>query len=737
MKHLLALLTVTTGAFPLLAEDGPLDATYLRTHALTRGFMLGRPTRPQPTPDGKAVLFLRSDGPRSSRLALHEFDTATGKCQVLLSPERLLKGTAEKLTPEEKARRERMRITAGGFTDFQLSADGSQVLTMLSGRLFLFERTKGTVRELKTGAGTLQDPKFSPDAKKVAYVRNFDVAVYDLAADRETSITTGGSAKLTHGLAEFVAQEEMSRFSGMWWSPDSRLIVYEEANADGVETWHVADPARPESAGHPTFYPRPGMANVQVRLGVIPVRGGTTVWIQWDEKKYPYLAQVRWDKHGPLGVTVQTRDQKELVLLQADPKTGQTTPLVAETDPTWVPLHQDGPLWFADGTFVRTGEPRSKPGGPRLEHRSADGKLLKVLAGRKEGYQGLVAVEPNSRRVFFRASLDPTQSLLFARSVGSDKLLSLTGEPGIHGAAFSEDHSVYVIHRQSSSAMPQTTVHKANGDRIGELPSVALDPPFQPRFELVKIGADPGFYASIVRPRNFDEKKKYPVLVDVYGGPGHNRVLMPMNTRLLDQWLADQGFVVVSIDNRGTPGRGRDWERAVYQKFGTVPLEDQVAGLEALTRRFPEMDRERIGIVGWSFGGYLSALAVLRRPDVFKAAVAGAPVTDWLDYDTHYTERYLGVPAKKDDPAYREASLLTYAKDLKRPLLLIHGTADDNVYFRHTLRLADVLFREGKEFDLLPLAGLTHMVPDPVVMERLWTRIARHFQKHLGAPAPR
>ncbi len=242
-----------------------------------------------------------------------------------------------------------------------------------------------------------------------------------------------------------------------------------------------------------------------------------------------------------------------------------------------------------------------------------------------------------------------------------------------------------------------------------------------------------GFYAAVIRPHGFDPKKKYPVIVDVYGGPGHNHVVAAMRNWLIDQWLADQGFIVVAIDNRGTPGRGRDWERALYKKFGSVPLDDQVAGLQALGKKYPELDLNRVGIVGWSFGGYMSALAALKRPDIFKAAVAGAPVTDWEDYDTHYTERYLGQP-KEHPEAYKEASLLTYADKLERPLLLVHGTADDNVYFRHTLKLADALFRAGKDFELLPLSGLTHMVPDPVVTQRLYSRIAGHFHKHLGKP---
>ncbi|MFL5245485.1 MAG: S9 family peptidase [Gemmataceae bacterium] len=254
-----------------------------------------------------------------------------------------------------------------------------------------------------------------------------------------------------------------------------------------------------------------------------------------------------------------------------------------------------------------------------------------------------------------------------------------------------------------------------------------------PKAELVKAGAEPGFYSMILRPHGFDSRKRYPVALHVYGGPKHQMVLAAMNTRLLDQWLADQGFIVIALDGRGTPGRGREWERSLSKHFGSIPLDDQIAGLQALGKRYPELDLDRVGVFGWSFGGYLSGLAVLRRPDIFKASVAGAPVVDWLDYDSHYTERYLGLPDQNAE-AYKEASLLTYAADLKQPLLILHGTADDNVFFRHSLKLADALFRAGKDFEILPLPGLTHMVPDPVVMQRLHGRIAQHFKKHLGEP---
>jgi dipeptidyl-peptidase-4 len=350
-----------------------------------------------------------------------------------------------------------------------------------------------------------------------------------------------------------------------------------------------------------------------------------------------------------------------------------------------------------------------------------------------ESFEELIDVDPRADQVVYRCMLTPVRSTLFRLTLDSDKLTRLDKELGVQSAVFAKNHSLYVETLTSTAAMPKTTVHKATGELVGELPSVALEPPFALNTKTVEVGDEPGFYAYIVRPHDFDKAKRYPVILHVYGGPTHLMVQDAMGGRLLDQWLADQGFLVAALDNRGTPGRGRDWEKAVSKRLGSVPLEDQVAGLRALGKRFPEMDLDRVGVYGWSFGGYLSALAVLKAPDVFKAAVAGAPVVDWLDYDTHYTERYLGLP-DADAEAYKEASLLTYAADLKRPLLLVHGTADDNVYFRHTLKLTNALFRAGKDFDLLPLAGMTHMTPDPVVTQRLYERIAAHFQKHLDRP---
>ena len=720
-------------------EPKPLDASFLRQYAETRGYMLGRPVAIKPTPDGKHVLFLRSTATNPKR-SLFEFDVAIGKTRELLTPEALLNGAEENVSPEEKARRERMRLTASGFADFHLNDEGTTILLPLSGRLFLYERSTGKISELKIPTGSLIDPKWSPDGRYVSYVRGQDLFVDMLPLDVEVAITAGGSAVKTHGLAEFVAQEEMGRFSGYWWSPDSKSIVYEEVDHTGVETWYVADPTKPEQKPQPQYYPRPGKKNVGVKLRIAPVGGpGMPVEIEWDRSKYEYLAAVRWDKHGPLTIQVQDRKQQEICLFRVDPKTGKTTKLLEEKDVAFTNLRQDMPRWLPDQKhFIWISE---EGGAPALQHRKADGELSDVSILTSEGFQSLVHIAPERGEIAFMASEDPTQAHVYYGPYSPElknwkapfKAPKRIGAgPAVESSVFSENKGTFVLTRTLPGQMPKSVVYTRE-KIVGTLPSVAIEPSFTPKVTFEKLGDDDGLYTAILRPHGFDPAKKYPVIVDVYGGPHHLHVVQANRNWLLPQWLADQGFIVVAIDNRGTPGRGRDWERAIYQTFGTVPLEDQVRGLKRLGAKYPEMDLDRVGITGWSFGGYMSALAVLKRPDIYKAAVAGAPVTDWEDYDTHYTERYLGLlPESKK--AYEDASLLPLAAKLERPLLLVHGTADDNVYFRHTLRLTDALFRAGKDFEVLPLPGLTHMVPDPVVTERLWTRVAGHFQKHLGKP---
>jgi dipeptidyl-peptidase-4 len=711
-------------AMPAFAESADTDH-YLQTWAETQNFSLGQPIEAMPTADGKSVIFLRSDSSRDRTTGLYRFDVASGQTEKLAAPEKLLGDQSGNLSPEEKMRRERTRTKVTGITSFELSEDGDQIAFTLPGALFVYRLGTKSLAKLKTGAGDAIDPTFSPDGRKIAYVRDYNLFVYDLEKDEERAITTGATESHSCGLAEFVAQEEMDRRKGFWWLEDNRTIVYQVNDSSRVELWYVGDPAAPQNPPYPSRYPRPGKENVDVRLAVGNADGidnaSTAVrWIEWDRKKYPYLVRVSPTKFGPLTITVETRDQHELALLDANPETGATRPLLKEDDPAWVNIDQSVPAWLPSHEFVWTSE---KEGAWQLELRHADGSLDKVVVPPEKGLQHFSGV--TGSYLFFLAGKNPSESDLWGADPSNTELTKLAG--GFHKVSLSENGAPVLADTASApDSLAKTLVRRTDGSVLGALPSVAEEPPFFPRIEFTDDSTK--FVSSIVRPRDFDGSKRYPVIVDVYAGPGLNRVEKIAEPYLIDQWLADQGYVVVSFDGRGTPGRGRDWERAIYQKFGEIPLADQVSALAGLAAKHPEMDLKRVGITGWSFGGYMSALAVLRRPDIFKAAVAGAPVTDWLDYDTQYTERYLGLPG---EDVYAGSSLIGDAPKLSRPLLLIHGTADDNVYFRHSLKLMDALEKAGRPFQFLPIVGSTHMVLDPELRVQIEKRTLEFFKASL------
>ncbi len=711
----------------LLVGSTPPADDFLRLYAETRGFQRGRPVAVRPTPEGDAVLFLRSQ-PKAPVQTLFMTDAKTGETRELLTPGAVLEGAEQTLSAAEKAVLERRRITASGFTSYQLSEDGKRLLLGISGRLYVVDRASGKVTPVKAGEGPM-DPKLSPDGRQVSYVRDHDVFAVELATGRERRVTRGGTEEVPHGLAEFVAQEEMGRFTGYWWSPDSKWLAYQETDHRGVERRFVFDVMHPERPATPFFYPRAGQANAKVRLGITPASGGKTTWVSWDAERYPYLATVVWPKAGPLTLLVQNRGQTEQVLLAVDPGTGKTRELLTERDDAWLNLNQAFPRWLDDGSGFFWFTERN--GGPEVELRRPDGTLDSSWVKPDAGFRDLVGWEPKGRWLYFGAWLDPTQTALYRVQAGKAPERVDTGVkgPALLGGELSRDGSLLVVRTATLAQEPRTTLHRADGTLIAEVPSVALASPLKPNVEIRQVGKD-GFWSAVVRPRSFEKGKKLPVIVEVYAGPTTGMVRHAIGIFLRSQWLADQGFIVVKVDGRGATGRGRAWERVVRGDFSAMPLEDQVIGLRTLAEVVPEMDLSRVGITGWSHGGYMSALAVLKHPDVFKAAVAGAPVVDWTDYDTHCTERFLGLPQENPE-GYRNSSLLTHASKLERPLLLIHGIADDNVYFQHSLKLSDALFRAGKHHELLVLGGATHMVQEPLVSQRLEESVVRFFKRHL------
>jgi dipeptidyl-peptidase-4 len=702
---------------------------FLRQYAETYRFSLGRPRSAQILPGGSAVLFLRAQ-PRSFVHDLYEFDCQTGRERMLLTANQVLLGGDEQLSAEEKALRERLRLAAQGIARFDLSDDGTKVLVPLSNRLFVVERESGQSAEVRSSAtGFPFDPRLSPDGKRLACVRDGEIYVTDLATGEERQITRGAGGTITNGTAEFVAQEEMDRVHGYWWSPDSRWIAYQQTDTAGMETFHILDLLHPEREPNARPYPRTGTQNASVRLAIVSAEGGDSRWVAWESEKYPYLAKVVWEDNGPLTILVQNRRQTEEILYAVDETTGALTELLRETDPAWINLAASCPKWLRDGNkFLWLTE---RTGEWSLELRSREGKLVRSLTPSGFGLIDLAGVDDERNLVYVTASIDPTQQHVYSISLAGDEPTKLTSEPGNHAFHLGKQAGGFLHSYNLADGRAGTRVCRADGRRVGELTSVAEETPL-PKLELLTVGRR-ACRAAIIRPRSFAAGAKYPVVVHVYGGPHALTVNSSPRGFVLQQWLADQGFVVVSLDGRGTPRRGREWERAIKNNLIDVALEDQVAGLKALGQKYPELDLDRVGITGWSFGGYFSAMASMRRPDIYKAAVAGAPVCDFRDYDTHYTERYMGLP--DENPwGYEAANVVTYCKDLSVPLLIIHGTADDNVYFLHSLKMAEALFRAGKKFEFLPLAGLTHMVPVPDVTVRLHSRVAAFFKQHLGAP---
>jgi dipeptidyl-peptidase-4 len=733
LRPLLCICWAVSAIASYAAEPESADLRYFRELVETRNYSLGQPVSPKLTPDGKSVIFLRG-GARDPVLRLYEFTLADGKLREILTPEKLLQGEEEKLSAEERSRRERERQSLRGFTSFHLSKDGSKVLVTLSSKLYLIIRADSKVSELP-GSNWI-DPHFSPDGSAVAAVRGGELHVIDVEAKAGKAVTSGATETLQHGVAEFVAQEEMDRSQGFWWSPDSQWIAYQETDNSGVETRFIADPLHPERPPAKNFYPRAGTQNARVRLGIVARGGGPTRWIEWDREKYPYLARVVWkEAAAPLCLVVQNRAQQEELLLAVDPKTGATRELLRERDAAWINLDEKPmPVWLKDGReFLWTTE---RNGTWQVELRSADGELVRAITPGDFHVEELLDVNDKDRSIVVSGGRDPREQHLFRFSLdGKAEPQQLTKEKGRHHAVFGEGKDEF-LHRFDlwDGTAGWEVLRLSDGNKISTLPSIAERPSALPNAELTRTEGARAMDAALIRPRDFKKGNRYPVILDVYAGPSRKQVVAQPDRYMIDQWMADRGYIVVTIDGRGTPGHGREWERAIRGNLIDAALEDQIAGLEALAKGEPAMDLKRVGVVGWSFGGYFSAMAVMRKPDVFRCGVVGAPVVTWENYDTHYTERYLGLPSENAE-SYRASNVLTYASALRRPILLIHGLTDDNVYAQHSMQLADALFNAGKNFNFLPLLG-THMVSEPLLRLRRQSRIMEFFDAELKKTGP-
>ena len=682
--------------------------------------------------DGSRVLFLRSGSGDDPVNALWLLCPSTGEESLVADPSSL-PGTVDHgaLPAAELARRERVRESASGIVAYDALADLSRACFAVDGRVFLVEvPTPGVPAAGVAGAGDVPgvgpgpsparivelpssgdafDPRLSPDGSAVAYVSGSSLRITGSGGDRR--LVGGSTPTVSWGSAEFIAAEEMGRSRGHWWSPDgSRLLVARVDTVD-VSEWWISSPVDPSAPPRAIRYPAAGSTNATVGLAVVDL-DGTTTDVDWHaEGTFEYLAGVAWPAGGRPTVVAQSRDQRTVVVLDVDPASGATTERSRTVDDHWVDLVP--------------GTPRLPAGGAVVTVESRDGTNRLVIDGVAVSPDGMqvrsVADIAGDGSVVVLASSDPLD-VEVVRIAPEGAVEVLAGGEGVRSAAVGG--GVVVV--STANLGGSSTVVLPGGHVIA---SHAEQPVVRPR-PVFHIVGERDLRAAVLVPDGHDGSP-LPVLLDPYGGPHAQRVQRARGQFLTSQWFADQGFVVVVADGRGTPGRGPEWERAVSGDLAEPVLEDQVDALQALAASDDRLDLGRVAVRGWSFGGYLAALAVLRRPDVFHAAIAGAPVTDWRLYDTHYTERYLGDPGSEPGN-YARTDLCAEAGLLERPLLLIHGMADDNVVAAHTLQLSRALLEAGRPHRVLPLSGVTHMTPQPEVAENLLLAQLEFLREALG-----
>ncbi|MFJ7133326.1 S9 family peptidase [Streptomyces fungicidicus] len=700
--------------------------SFPRRHARTLRFTLGAPRSFSVAPDGSRVVFLRSGSGTDRAHSLWVLDTEGGGERVAADPRALLGGALENLSAEERARRERSREGGAGIVGYATDAAVELASFALSGRLFAAELRAGTARELPT-PGQVIDPRPSPDGRQVAYVARGALRVVGAEGADDRALAAPESEGVTYGLAEFIAAEEMGRSRGFWWAPESDRLLVARVDDTPVRRWWISDPARPDREPQRVAYPAAGTPNADVRLFVVTL-DGTRTEVSWDRARYPYLAHVHWSAAGAPLLLVQARDQRAQLILAVDPDSGATRMVHADKDPSWLELFPGVPCWSPSGQLVRIadegGARRLAVGerpltGPQLHIRAvldvSDGDVL-VSASAGEEAAGPETGEVHVYRV---------------NELGVERV---SQEPGVHSAVRAGGVTVLV---SATPDRPGSRVQVLrDGKATATVPSYAEDPGLSPRVTLTQGGAR-RIPCAVLMPRDYAGDTLLPVLMDPYGGPHGQRVLAAHNPHLTSQWFADQGFAVIVADGRGTPGRSPAWEKSVKDDIAAVVVEDQVDALRALAADFP-LDLGRVAVRGWSFGGYLAALAALRRPDVFHAAVVGAPVTDLRLYDTHYQERYVGHPDEQPE-VYRRNSViddagLVDAARPHRPMMIIHGLADDNVVVAHSLRLSSALLAAGRPHEVLPLSGVTHMTPQEEVAENLLRLQLDFLKRSLNLP---
>lgn len=673
--------------------------SFPRHSAKTQRFSLGAPRSFTVSPDGQRVIFVRSLTGTDRIGRLYQYDLRTDIEELLVDPLHLLVDGEEHLSVQERARRERTREAAGGITSYSTDQRCEKVAFVLSGKLYCLDVTTKKVTE-ESSIGVVIDPQLSPDGSAIAYIT--PEGQLHLTRHGEVDVLcTPEDENIFYGTAEFVASEEMSRHHGFWWSADSKSLFVERFDQSPVKKIWISDPADPQSSPREVRYPFVGTENVITSLFILKLADFSRTEILWNPAHEYLCSVVPGDGKVPPLIMTMSRNQRHAEILAIDPESAHARVIAEIKDSAWIDLVSGFPAWSPSGELIT-----------HVIHENTHAIAIngEVVTPANLQVDGIIAIDRDG--ITFAGTFQPTQSHIYWRGWGGEFEV-LTSQPGVHMAR-AAGGTLLLISRDMDSYEVSVVIKRDGRSRsiasLNERPEVDAKP------EFLVLG-DRQLHAALVLPQN-RAAKNLPLLVDPYGGPGHARVVEAKSAYAEAQWIANQGFAVLIADGRGTPHRNPSWEREILNDLSSAPVEDQADAVSALIQARPGLiDTARIAIRGWSFGGYLAGLAAMRRPDIFRAAIIGAPVTDFRLYDTFYTERFMGPDDKH--PNYEKSSLLNEAKNLSVPVMIIHGMVDDNVLVSNSLKLSSALLEAGKAHEVLPLTGVTHMTPQEVVAENL------------------
>ena len=733
----------------LLLAAAPAGAEQLTIERIFDGGSLAgpAPVELKVSPDASRVTFLRAKADDQNAYDLWEYNVRDRATRLLVDS-RVLEPAVEQLSDAEKARRERAR-SAGrhGIVDYSWSPDGSKLLFPLGGKLYLYDLVAApakALRELATG-GEAIDPQVSPKGHYVSYVREQNLWVIDLADGKARALTHDRAGTVHNGEAEFVAQEEMNRFHGYWWAPDDSALAFERYDEGKVAVVNRFEIYADRSEVIAQHYPAAGTANVEVQLGLVAPSGGDPRWIELGANADIYLTRVDWLPDGKrLSYQLMQRDQQHLDLNLVEVATLQQRTLLSETSTTWINLNDDLHFLKQQDAFIWGSE---RSGWHHLYLYTLDGKLQHAISAGDWNIDSVLAVDERTGRVYVDSNRDfvPDRQLYALALDGSaaDAPQRVSREDGVHNIEFGKDARVYVDSFADPSTPPQVSVHAADGRQFAWIEQNKLDAhhpyaPYRDAHIVPEFGTLPAadgqpLYYRLFKPAHFDPQRHYPVFDTYYGGP-HGQVAVRGWADYFAEYMAQHGYVVFTLDNRGMGRRSRQFSDGIYKQLGKLEAEDQVAGIQWLKSQ-PWVDAKRIGVFGWSYGGYMTAMLLAKASSEIAAGVAVAPVVDWAMYDTFYTERYLDTP-QHDAPGYELSGVLHWLDGLKSPLLLMHGMADDNVQFSNSTKLMAALQERGVQFELMTYPGGKHGLSTPAMRKHAFHAIADFFDTHVKNANP-